>query len=330
MISNMAESKQLIAPRIVRNKTALDKYISDNQIVSQWPSIENQMDAVIVKGLPVGAYNPSIIRFRGRLVLSYRFHQTTAKTQLGIAELDENFTVFHSQTLNLDEDESLSCEDAKLFIWKGELWMNFVVSTWPNFPSSQVKICKLYKPDKWRFSDKDQYWLPDRQTLEKNHCPIVHDDVLHIVYRHNQPQEGDYSKLAQIIYSPYEKREMKTPALRWPYGEIRGGTVPLPYDGKLISFFHSSLHNEMPPITHRYYIGAMLLKAEPPFQILAVSKRPILRGSEIGGDPTRFHFKPNVCFPLGAIACDGGWRVSIGQNDSACLLVKIKPDNLNL
>jgi predicted GH43/DUF377 family glycosyl hydrolase len=319
-----------LPPRIARNKSAMEKYLADNSIVSQWPSISNQLFTHVVKGLPIGSYNNSIIRFRGRLVMTYRFHDGTAKTKLGIAELDENFTVFYSETLSLDEDETLSLEDARLFIWKGELWLNFVVSTWPNFPSSQVKICKLYKPDHWRFSDKEQYWLPDRQTTEKNHCPIVHDDVLHIVYRNNQPQECDLSKLSRIIYTPADKREMKTPALRWPYGEIRGGTVPILYQGKLLSFFHSHLDSFMPTTTWCYFIGAMLMKAEPPFQMLSVSKRPILYGSEIGGDETRFHHKKNVVFALGAIEHDGGWLLSCGQNDSASLLVKIKEKDLML
>ena len=136
--------------------------------------------------------------------------------------------------------------------------------------------------------------------------------------------------LSQIIYSPFEKREMKTPALRWPYGEVRGGTVPLPYDGKLISFFHSSLDNFPPPNPRCYFIGAVLRKDEPPFQMLAISKRPILRGSEIGGDKSRFHWKAQVCFPLGAIEHESGWAVSIGCNDSSALICKIQPKDLQL
>lgn len=319
-----------LPPRIARNKIALEKYLADNKIESHFPSIENQIFTHVIKGLPAGSYNPSIIRFRGKLIMTYRFHETTLKTKLGIAELDDDFNVTSKEVLNLDEDETLSLEDCRLFIWKGELWSNFVVSTWPNFPSSQMKIAKLYKPDHWRFSDKEQYWLPDRQTNEKNHVPIVHDDVFNIIYRSNQPQEGSLADLSQIIYSPFEKREMKTPALRWAYGEVRGGTVPLPYDGKLISFFHSSLDNEMPPLARRYYLGSVLRKAEPPFQILTISKRPILRGSEIGGDPSRFHFKPKVVIPYGAIEHEGGWLVSCGQNDSASVLVKIQPKDLQL
>jgi predicted GH43/DUF377 family glycosyl hydrolase len=315
-----------VAPRIARNKSALEKYLADNGIESLWPSIENQLFTYTIKNLPVGAYNPSIIRFRGRLVMTYRFHSGTSKTKLGIADLDENFNVLGSETLNLEEDETFSTEDSKLFIWKGELWILFTVSTWPNFPSSQMKIAKLYKPDHWRFSDKEQYFLPDRQTLDKNHVALVHDDVFNIIYRSNQPQDGE---LNQIIYSPFEKREMKTPALRWAYGEVRGGTVPLPYDGKLISFFHSSLDSFPPPATRCYFLGCVLRKAEPPFQMLAISKRPILRGSETGGVEC-FHRKPRVVFPLGAIEHDGGFLVSVGINDSQCALVKISPKDLQL
>lgn len=72
------------------------------------------------------------------------------------------------------------------------------------------------------------------------------------------------------------------------------------------------------------------MKAEPPFQMLAVSKRPILYGSEIGGDESRFHWKANIIFPLGAVDYDGGWLLSCGQNDSASLLVKIKGKDLML
>lgn len=323
-------TKPYIAPRIVRNKTALDKYLAENQIKSLWPAIESQHEAIAIQGLPAGAYNPSIIRFRGRLLMTYRFHETTLKTKLGIAELDEKFQIFYSETLNLDEDETLSVEDARLFVWKGDLWMNYVVSNWPNFPASQSKLVKLYKPDHWRFSDKEQYWLPDRQTMEKNHVPLVHDEVFQIIYKQSLWQDNDPDDICQVVYSPFEKREMKTPALRWAYGEVRGGTPPLPYGDKLISFFHSRLDNEMPPARQRYYMGAILRNPGKPFDMLAISKKPILRGSEIGGDAGRFHFKANVVFPLGAVDHNGAWLVSVGQNDSAALLVRIKQEELNL
>lgn len=316
-------------PRIARNRVELEKYLTSNKIQSLWPAVEQQKFAYVIKGLPQNSYNPSIIRFRGRLVMAYRFHTTTLKTQIGMAELDERFNVISAEILNLDEEENLSCEDGRLFLWKGELWLSYVLSTWPNFPSSQVKICKLSKPDHWRVSDKDQYWLPDRQTSEKNHLPVVHDDVFHIVYKSHQPENGDQSDLWQVIYSPYEKREMKSPALRWNYGEVRGGTVPLPFNGRLISFFHSSLDSFEPPNQRCYFVGSVIRKAEPPFNMLAISKKPILFGSEVGGNPC-FHHKKGVAIPYGAIEFNGDFLISVGVNDSAAMLIKITEKDLNL
>lgn len=321
---------QVIAPRLVHNRALMDKFLAARGIKAQWPAVEQQLESVVVGGLDAGAYNPSIAQYRGRLVMAYRFHDTTLKTKIGIAELSENLIVTGKQTLDVGEEADKSIEDGKLFVLKNDLWLNFVVSTWPEFPSSQVKNLMLTKPDHWRTSDKDMYWVSARKTMEKNHVPFVHEEVLHIIWHQAMPEDGEPK---QVIYTPADKREMKTPALRWPYGQFKGGTIPILWNGKLLSFFHSRLDNEMPikfGKGWRYYVGAVLRRAIPPFDMLAISKRPILRGSEVGGDESRFHFKPNVVFPLGAIEHGGGWLVSVGVNDSQCLLVKITEKDLQL
>jgi predicted GH43/DUF377 family glycosyl hydrolase len=133
-----------------------------------------------------------------------------------------------------------------------------------------------------------------------------------------------------MIFTAGEGAELVTPALRWPYGEIRGGTTPMAYHGKLLKFFHSSLRNEMPPTSWRYYVGAILMEPEPPFQMLAVSQRPILRGSEVGGDNAVSQFKKNIVFPAGCVEKDGVFHLSIGINDSQSAIAKIKPEDLHL
>lgn len=316
-------------PRVVRNKGELDKLLAAKNIKSEWPPVWEQLPTAIIGGLFKDGYNPSIIRFNGKLLMTYRFHQETGfYTKIAIAELDEKFNVTYNQELDLNDENS--CEDGRLFERNGHLYMFYISSTFPTFPACQVKCVMLAKPDKWRASEKFEYWLPDRQTFEKNHVPLEWDGELNVIYRHNQIEDGDTSKITQVIYCPSDKREMKTPALRWPWGEIRGGTTPILWKGKLLKFFHSMLENEMPPVNLRYTIGAMLMKAEKPFQMLQVSKRPILRGSEIGGNETRQFFKRNVVFPGGSIEHEGGWLISIGVNDTLCCLVKVMPENLNL
>jgi predicted GH43/DUF377 family glycosyl hydrolase len=311
---------QLIAPRIARNKTELDKFLSKNNIRSLWPPAVEQLPSTIIEGLPAGSYNPTIIRHNGKLVMVSRFHpNATSATKLTISELDEQLKVISNQELDLNDENS--CEDARLFEFKGGLWMLYVSSTWPNFPASQMKCVQLSKPDKWRVSDSTEYWLPDRQTNEKNHVPIVYADELHVIYK---TENGE-----QTIYNLTRKQEIKSSALRWPYGEIRGGCV-IPWKENLLRFFHSSLRNEPPTTPWQYAIGCAVMESNPPFKMLAISRRPILRGSEIGGDESRHHHKKKIVFASGVVMSGNDFLLSVGINDSQSALVKIQEKDLQL
>ena len=311
----------IIPPRIVYNKLLLDSFLAHHKIVSQWPPVVEQAECVIVRGIFSGGYNPSLIRFRGQLVMAYRFRRGTMRSgYLAIAELDERFRVTSNQELAI-QDEKRALEDPRLFEFQGGLCLSYVSFALPKFSSAVVKYVELSTPARWRASAPVEHQYMVRGANEKNHVPFPVGDRLHIIYRGNP---------RQIIFTAGEPADLVTPALRWPYGEIRGGTTPMAYDGKLLKFFHSSLRNEMPPLARRYYVGAMLMEPEPPFQMLAVSRRPILRGSEVGGDDTAIHFKKNVVFPAGCVEKDGVFHLSIGINDSQSAIAKIKPEDLHL
>ena len=114
--------------------------------------------------------------------------------------------------------------------------------------------------------------------------------------------------------------------------------LPLEYDGKLLRFFHSTLDNEFAFPNRmvgyrRYFLGACLMDPTPPFQTVAVSRKPIVYGSEICGAPVPpgvVNLNSRVVFPGGAIARDGYWVVAVGVNDYHCALLKITPKELNL
>jgi predicted GH43/DUF377 family glycosyl hydrolase len=253
--------------------------------------------------------------------MAYRFRRGTLRGgYLAIAELDEQFRVTSNQELAIQE-EKRALEDPRLFEFHGGLCLSYVSFALPIFSSAVVKYVELSKPDCWRASAPVEHPYMVRCIKEKNHVPFPVGDRLHIIYR-GSPR--------QIIFTAGEDTELVTPALPWPFGEIRGGTTPMAYHGKLLKFFHSSLRNEMPPLVRRYYVGAMLMEPEPPFQMLAVSRRPILRGSEVGGDGTAIHFKRNVVFPAGCVEKDGVFHLSIGINDSQSAIAKIKPEDLHL
>jgi len=311
---------QAVPPRIIYNKLLLDAFLAQRKIVSQWPPVVEQAECIIVQGLFPGGYNPSLIRFHGQLLMAYRFHRGTKYGgYLAIAELDEQFRVTGNHELVI-QDEKKAHEDPRLFEFQGRLCMSYVSCALPTF-HCLIKYVELSKPDRWLASAPVEHPYIVRNPREKNHVPFPVGDRLHLIYREN-PQ--------QIIFTAGERGDLVTPALRWPYGEIRGGTTPMAYHGKLLKFFHSSLRNEMPPLTWRYYVGAMLMEPEPPFQMLAVSKRPILRASELGGDNRVIHFNKNGVFPLGCVEKDGVFHLSIGINNSQSAIAKIKPEDLHL
>jgi len=115
----------------------------------------------------------------------------------------------------------------------------------------------------------------------------------------------------------------------WPYGEIRGGTSPLPFYGKWLRFFHSRVWDRANKKPWRYHIGALVMEPHPPFNVLHVSRKPILSGDE-SGDPMIWHYKPDVCIPYGAIEQNDGWLLSLGINDAHCAVLKLKEGDLNL
>ena len=107
------------------------------------------------------------------------------------------------------------------------------------------------------------------------------------------------------------------------------GTFPVLYGEKFLQFFHTNRINKSSPWWWNYSVGALLMDTKPPFQITAVSKSPILIGNEKYWHNWPF-WKSKVCIAYGAILKDDEFHVSIGVNDSACAVVKLKTEDLNI
>lgn len=316
----------VLAPRLKHNRDMAIAYLKANKVYSRYPKITDQIETVpldTAKLFPFG-YNPAIIEHDGKVLMAYRYHaDRTLATKLAMCELKDGSPVDNA-TLELI---GKSVEDPKLFRLDNSCAVSFVESTWPERPpKSRVGITDL-ATSSWHFPAIGKN---DLTAVEKNWVFFQHESSLYCIYQCSPTQKVYLNPVDQ------EWREVfETPAIRWPYGPIHGGTPPLPYEGKWIRFFHSSLDNELNPQPRRYYMGALLMEPEPPFQTVAVSKKPILYGSEVDnltGDQRRScqQHKPQVVFPGGAIEREGGWWVSLGCNDSACVLAKVKPEQLNL
>lgn len=312
------------------NRELSQKFLVDNKVFSRYPKVSEQVETIAIdtSKIPKFAYNPSLIRVGDKLWMTYRYHTGDYRTRLGMAWLSNDFKVMRASDLSI---EGHSVEDARLFLLHGEPWMSWVESNWDGKtpPQSVVKYGMLTPEWKIERAFQPRDGGNDWGSMQKNWCFFESDENLFCIYR-SQPDQT-----VMQIQGDTTITEFKSGAVKWPYGEPRGGNI-VPYDGKLLRIFHSSLRNELDTSTpHRYYIGALLMEPKPPFNVIRVGKKPIIYGSEIDSlKPAErkscFHFKRNVAFPTGLIECNGGWILALGVNDAACALVKLKPENLHL
>lgn len=307
------------------------EWLEANGGLALFPKVSEQVSAMRVNpaALFPGGYNPSIIRHNGALLMAYRYHATNnLSTQLAMAELDDKFNVVRNSRIEVGSNQQ-SAEDPRLFSYRGQLWLSWVDADFPSpAPTSVVKIGRLTQVGSaWNIEDikQPQSGKNDGSGIEKNWLFWEHGTELVWIWKISNEQ--------QVIHHGWKQEAICSTAPRWAYGEIRGGTTPLPYQGKLLRFFHSSLDFEQHPDYRRYFMGAAIMEAEPPFKTIAVSKSPIVAGSELDdlSDTERSQslpYKRKVVFPAGAIIDGDSFIVSVGINDAQCSLLKLKESDL--
>lgn len=318
------------------NKSLSEKWLEKHGLTSTVPPLASQLPAIPINrhALRPFGYNPSICRWLNRTFLAYRHHENSrTHSHLYMAELDGLFNVISDSEIAIVGN---SIEDPRIFVYKNELWISFVdakIAQTMDKSLAIVRYGKLQEGKPWRLTEEYQpkHGKNEWNGIEKNWVFFEHEKSLLAIYQ-SQP--------SQIILSVNKEDcsqgsvESKSPF--WPYGPIKGGTAPMPYKGKLLRFFHSSLDNEQGQWPRRYYVGAMVMSPKPPFEVLTISSQPVFRGSEIGDltpieQSSCLHFKGNVVFPGGAISDGGnGWLLAAGINDCSVGLFKVKESDLNL
>lgn len=320
--------------RLLHNEKVAKDFWKSNPSAIEPPKVTEQASggwSINRHSLKPYGYNPSIIRFNGRLLMAYRWHpEHESQTRLAIAELADDFSVMNDRDIFV---QARSAEDPRLFVYGDDLCIGFVDSTWPETnPKCVTKYGKLREyQDHWAIEDIHQPMIGrnDGSALEKN---WTFWDGSHLTCLYQTSPEV----ITHCLSGDNSMMFYKLPGPRWPWGPIRGGTSPFKYKDGFLRFFHSGLDNEPSPWRRRYYVGAMLInQPTPSFSILAVSKEPILRGSE-RDDLNEMEqsgcsqYKAKVVFPCGAIEHKDGWLLSVGVNDAYCALIKIGEKDLKL
>jgi predicted GH43/DUF377 family glycosyl hydrolase len=165
---------------------------------------------------------------------------------------------------------------------------------------------------------------------EKNWMPILFKDgYLHVLYCVNPmvlfkyKDVGTYLMLVKVVSF--------TESLLWRHGHVRGGCPPVSYDNdKLIWFFHSvkSAPTYVSQYSRVYGIGAYVTKNTYPYDVIKITKLPILLGWPSHA-VSKLLLQDNVIFPCGAVKLDENtYVICMGVNDYRIGYITIKLSDL--
>jgi hypothetical protein len=273
------------------------------------------------------AYNPSILKVGGNLWTTYRHHPEIKswRTEMRLMTSGQGFkSVLIKPPEKYDRH---SHEDGRLFTHKGQPHISLTIARSKQPHESGGDKCiigfgKLSEDGKITDWVEPKYGVNNWTSMEKNWV-FWSSDKLRFFYRLSPTHEVcelEGEKVTKVYKS-------ECPPCN--FGEPRGGTSPVLYQGKLLRFFHAMQRNEKSDLWWTYHVGAMLVEPTPPFKVVAISKHPIYSGTEeyVSGHK---YWKPRVAIPYGVIETGYGWDVSLGINDFRCATLKVGASDLNL
>jgi predicted GH43/DUF377 family glycosyl hydrolase len=283
------------------------------------------------------AFNPSIIRWNGQLVMSFRIIPNpllTFNSQIGIVFLDDNFEPQSPpqliDTQNKNSFVPSRAEDARLINIGDKLYIIYSDNKddYISRGGFRVYVSELQNSGgvlKPCHTDclKD-FEGASPYLREKNWVPFVYSGELMLAYSLEPHKIFHYIPQSEKC----ETIALSSKFIKWEYGELRGGT-PAILDGEnYLSFFHSSIdmltaHSNNRKISH-YFMGAYTFSATPPFELTSASKKPIIGKGFYKGEYYKPYWKSVRCiFPCGLLIEEPYIYVSYGRQDHEIWIVKM-------
>ncbi len=285
------------------------------------------------------AFNPSIVRWKGHLLLSFRIRDplTTLTHQIGLVWLDDNLNIAGEPCiLQKDTQDNLympRTQDPRLITVGADLYMVFNefhdTSTTPNRRMAYTKIHNVHDS----FYAEPPTFLLDYENenpakQEKNWVPFVFHDQLLLSYSiepHLVLQPAADSHQCLTVANTFSNP-------KWNWGILRGGTPAVKIGDEYLAFFHSvkdliSEQSEGARILH-YFMGAYTFNAKPPFNMTKISPEPII-GKNFYNGPKYNTWKPLlVVFPGGFVHEKDYIWISYGRQDHETWIVKLDKQGL--
>ncbi len=289
------------------------------------------------------AFNPGIIRWQGRLLLSFRIisnPQQSFNTEIGLVFLDEKFCpVGEPQLLSLRDEYSPApsrAEDARLITFGDRLYMVYDdnIESKVSKGGFRVYVAEIHYDGEHFIADPIEclkyFENESRNVREKAWVPFEFNGQLLLAYS-LLPHKIFYPRLDGTGICDTVAYTEST--ISWDWGILRGGTPALIEKEGYLAFFHSSIvmestHSSGKQMAH-YFIGAYLFAPEPPFAILKISPKPIIGKNFYSGARYKPYWQPIRCvFPCGYISDDQYIWITYGRDDHESWIVKLDKKGL--
>lgn len=333
----------LPAHNFIRMNFDTQKYKNARMLSIESPSIYNPDDGkeIKIEGLlgvsgyeskgkkikPEVFFNGSICRWKGRNVFAFRADQEPwwDNIRVGTVELDGNYDpiIGTEQFLDLyaDGGNEHHVEDPRLIAMGDRLFISYTDGR--KMYHSELDDSLAVKENFGEITKFSVNSAGDKR--DKNFVPFVYDGKIYY----------SYSDSPRIVIDASNPNSIHLPRqdVTWDFGQIRGGTPAIPFDGSLISFFHSSVIVNT-NVTVRgqrvYYFGAYLFSPTPPFSIRKVTQIPLMKANPFMINGRKRPTNSFVVFPCGVIEETDHFVVSYGWNDFSTRIIRIQKTTLKL
>lgn len=296
---------------------------------------------ISIPGYP-HAFNPSIVRWNGSLLMYFRSispHAFPHRSDLGFVWLDEKFNIrgkahLLAQTENFESLDIIStrAEDIRLVTVGEKLYMaynDYRHAFLPAFGRIRMHVAEVrYDGEKFTAHEIERLQAFDGENprlREKNWTPFNYQGNLLLIY----------SLVPHLIFKPLfgegacETLASTMTKIDWEWGELRGGTPALQIDEeRYLSFFHSCIKmrsevSKKMKLKH-YFMGAYTFSSAPPFEILQASPEPIIGKKFYSGTRYRSYWTPVIAlFPSGFVFDENYIWISYGRQDHEAWIVKL-------
>lgn len=269
-------------------------------------------------------FNPSIIQYNNKLFMTFRVDISILSRKTYFCEVDNNFNIISSYDIFNNDNNIKIYEDSRLFIYKNNLYINFIQYHSYNYNFFRVNFANIFPGNK--INNKNIY-TPDidnnnkKISLQKNWLFFEKNNEIHIIYSLDpmmivyKNESNDFIKWKKII---------KKIGISWDYGEIRSSTIPIfikKYN-RYISFFHSHLKTK--DSYREYFIGVFLFDHE--YTITNYTKQPLIISTR-DIDIKKSYFSKCI-LPYGCIEVNDKLILTVGVNDCESGIIEIQTDKL--